>query len=121
MSIVHSGGYAVRELLLAVVPGLVMAAVSCAEDPVIHPAEPWAATGIGVGPCAACCPVRPDQFGFYATHWRPWPGLVPIAPARSTAPPVPATPPRSVVPDRDREGDAAPQPHPAFDEGAGQE
>jgi hypothetical protein len=120
MPIVLRGGV-VRELLLAVVPGLVMAAVSCADDLVIHPAESWAASRLGVGHCAPCCPVRPDQFGFYATHWRPWPGFVPIAPARSTGPLIPATPPRSVVPDRDREGDAAPQPHPAFDEGAGQE
>jgi len=110
----------VRELLLAVVPGLLMAAVSCADELPMHPVEPWAAPRMIAGPCAACCPVRPDQFGFYATQWRPWPGSTPLSPARSIEPPAPAVPPRSVVPDIDREGDGAPQPLPALDAKAGE-
>lgn len=110
-----------RELLLAVVPGMVMAAVSCADELVLHPAEPWAAPGMNAGPCAACCPVRPDQFGFYATQWRPWPGPRLLTPGRSTEPLAPVAPPRSVVPDIDQEGDGAPQSRPMFDKEAGQE
>jgi hypothetical protein len=106
----------VRDLLLAVVPGLVMAAVSCADDLSLHPQESWAAPGFGDGHCAACCPVRPDQFGFYATQWRPWPGFVPLATPPAADRLTPATPPRSVVPSIDREGDHAPQRRPTVEE-----
>lgn len=121
MPILLCGGYFVRDLLLAIVPGLVMAAVSCADDLALPLHDPWGGAVISGGPCAACCPVRPDQFGFYATHWRPWPGPVPVAPTRPVDRPTPVAPPRSVVPDIDRESDAAPPPRPALPGGAGQE
>ena len=113
MTIVLSRGWLVRDLLLAVVPGLVMAAVSCADDLALPSQEPWAGPVGGGGHCAACCPVRPDQFGFYATQWRPWPGWVSAAAPRPTDGLTPAMPPRSVVPSIDREGDHAPRPRPA--------
>ena len=93
MTIVLSRGWLVRDLLLAVVPGLVMAAVSCADDLALPSQEPWAGPGGGGGHCAACCPVRPDQFGFYATQWRPWPGWVSAAAPRPTDGLTPAMPP----------------------------
>lgn len=100
-----------RELLLAMVPGLMMAVVSCADDLALHPPEPTPA-GFAAGHCAACCLVRPDQFGFYATQWRPWPGFL----SRSATGPVealtPVRPPRSVVPGIDDERDHAPKPRP---------
>ena len=106
-----------RDLLLAVAPGLVLAAVSCADDLSLHPQEPGAASAVCGGHCAACCPVRPDQFGFYATQWRPWPGPVSIAPGPPIDAVTPVPPPRSVVPDMDREGDHAPRPRSAPSDG----
>jgi hypothetical protein len=43
------------------------------------------------------CPVRPQQFGFYGTQWRRWPGqeIVQVAAERDVAP---VAPPRSAVP-----------------------
>lgn len=105
-----------RDVLLAVVPGLVMAAVSCADDLSLHAPEPRVAPGFGDVHCAACCPVRPDQFGFYATQWRPWPGFVPLVAPPAADRLTPATPPRAVVPSIDREGDHAPRPRRAVPE-----
>ncbi|MDA1040622.1 MAG: hypothetical protein O3A37_10090 [Planctomycetota bacterium] len=102
-----------RDLLLAIVPGLVMAAVSCADDLALPPHDAWGEAGMSGGPCAACCPVRPEQFGFYATQWRPWPGPVAVASPRPVDIPTPVSPPRSVVPDIDRERDGEPLPPPA--------
>jgi hypothetical protein len=93
-----------------------MAAVSCADDLSLQPQASWVAPHLGDSHGAACCPVRPDQFGFYATQWRPWPGFVPVAAPSSADRLTPSTPPRSVVPDVDREGDHAPRPRPAVQE-----
>ena len=55
------------------------------------------------GGCPAHCPVRPDQFGYYATRWRSWPGqgvkqVVHFDPATT-----PVVPPRSEVPSMEDE------------------
>jgi hypothetical protein len=49
------------------------------------------------GVCVPVCPVRPQQFGFYGTQWRRWPGraIVPVSAEQDAAP---VSPPRSAVP-----------------------
>jgi hypothetical protein len=49
------------------------------------------------GVCVPYCPVRPQEFGFYGTQWRRWPGqaIVPVSAERDVAP---VSPPRSAVP-----------------------
>ena len=49
------------------------------------------------GVCVPYCPVRPQQFGFYGTQWRRWPGseVVQVAGTRDAGP---VSPPRSAVP-----------------------
>jgi|688.fasta_scaffold04493_11 hypothetical protein len=49
------------------------------------------------GLCPAHCPVRPDVFGFYGTHWRRWPGSGVVQVANNEAA-TPARPPKSEVP-----------------------
>jgi len=43
------------------------------------------------------CPVRPQQFGFYGTQWRRWPGSA-VVPVSGTRDAGPVSPPRSAVP-----------------------
>ncbi len=48
------------------------------------------------------CPVRPQQFGYYGTRWRRWPGqeIMQVSDERAAAP---AQPPRSEVPGANEE------------------
>lgn len=59
------------------------------------------------GVCAPYCPVRPQQFGYYGTRWRKWPGqeILQVSDERAAAP---AQPPRSEVPRADEESLAPP-------------
>lgn|GEM_PF-1062348 len=50
------------------------------------------------GGCPAHCPVRPDQFGYYATRWRSWPGQGVKQVGHFDPATTPAVPPRSEVP-----------------------
>lgn len=50
------------------------------------------------GGCPAHCPVRPDQFGYYATRWRSWPGQGGKQVGQFDPATTPAVPPRSEVP-----------------------
>ena len=66
------------------------------------------------GKCHPYCPVRPQEFGFYGTQWRRWPGqgVVPVADVRAA---TPALPPKSAVPSadeesRERRADELPEP-----------
>jgi hypothetical protein len=54
------------------------------------------------GVCVPYCPVRPQQFGYYGTRWRKWPGqeILQVSDEREAAPVVP---PRSEVPGADEE------------------
>ena len=54
------------------------------------------------GKCHAYCPVRPQEFGFYGTQWRRWPGqgIVPVANVQEA---TPTRPPKSAVPKVDEE------------------
>jgi len=54
------------------------------------------------GVCVPYCPVRPQQFGYYGTRWRKWPGqeILQVSDERAAAP---AQPPRSEVPRADEE------------------
>lgn len=59
------------------------------------------------GACAPHCPVRPDEFGYYATQWRKWPR------AATTGQPqpgdvTPAAPPKSAIPKADEESPRRP-------------
>ena len=49
------------------------------------------------GNCHPYCPVRPQEFGFYGTQWRRWPGqgVVPVANLQEA---TPVRPPKSAVP-----------------------
>lgn len=59
------------------------------------------------GTCPAQCPVRPDEFGFYETRWRTWPGVATVRPIDiETLTPV--SPPRSEVPSVEQESRALP-------------
>ena len=50
------------------------------------------------GGCPAHCPVRPDQFGYYATRWRSWPGQSVKQGGQFDPATTPVVPPRSEVP-----------------------
>lgn len=50
------------------------------------------------GGCPAHCPVRPDQFGYYATRWRSWPGQGVKQTGAFDPATTPVLPPRSEVP-----------------------
>jgi len=50
------------------------------------------------GGCPAHCPVRPDQFGYYATRWRSWPGQNVKQAGQFDPATTPVVPPRSEVP-----------------------
>jgi hypothetical protein len=49
------------------------------------------------GKCHPYCPVRPQEFGFYGTQWRRWPGqgVVPVSNIQDA---TPEKPPKSAVP-----------------------
>ena len=49
------------------------------------------------GACVPYCPVRPQQFGFYGTQWRRWPGSA-VVQVSGTRDAGPISPPRSAVP-----------------------
>lgn len=49
------------------------------------------------GKCHPYCPVRPQEFGFYDTQWRRWPGQG-VVPAAHVQDATPARPPKSAVP-----------------------
>lgn len=68
------------------------------------------------GKCHPYCPVRPQEFGFYGTQWRRWPGQG-IVPAAHVQDATPARPPKSAVPGVDEESprqraDELPAPEP---------
>lgn len=54
-------------------------------------------SGCRDGVCVPYCPVRPQQFGFYGTQWRRWPGQV-ITPVSAERDAAPVAPPKSAVP-----------------------
>ena len=69
------------------------------------------------GKCHPYCPVRPQEFGFYDTQWRRWPGQG-VAPAAHVQEATPVRPPKSAVPRADEESrepraDELPAPEPA--------
>ena len=53
--------------------------------------------GCREGVCVPYCPVRPQEFGFYGTQWRRWPGAA-VVPVSGTRDAGPVAPPRSAVP-----------------------
>lgn len=55
------------------------------------------------GGCPAHCPVRPDQFGYYATRWRSWPGQGVKQVGHFDPATTPVVPPRSEVPSMEDE------------------
>lgn len=61
------------------------------------------------GACAPHCPVKPEEFGFYETQWRPWPRSAAGGPA-DAATLTPAMPPRSEAPRVDEESLPRPSP-----------
>lgn len=60
------------------------------------------------GRCVPYCPVRPQEFGFYGTQWRRWPGqgVVPVSDDRAVTPVVP---PRLAIPGPDQESMRSPE------------
>lgn len=54
------------------------------------------------GKCHPYCPVRPQEFGFYDTQWRRWPGQG-VVPAAHVQEATPVRPPKSAVPRVDEE------------------
>jgi hypothetical protein len=75
-------------------------------------------TGCRDGVCVPYCPVRPQQFGFYGTQWRRWPGseVVQVAGTRDAGP---VSPPRSAVPGPSEESlNPEAEQEPAADAGA---
>lgn len=54
------------------------------------------------GKCHPYCPVRPQEFGFYDTQWRRWPGQG-VVPAAHVQEATPVRPPKSAVPRADEE------------------
>lgn len=70
------------------------------------------------GHCHPYCPVRPQEFGFYETNWRRWPGSGVVA-ATNLEAVTPVTPPKSEVPTADEESATLPTTEaPIPDEGA---
>lgn len=82
----------------AVVPAGGMNCTTCGPAGCRHGHLP----GCRDGACVAYCPVRPQQYGYYGTRWRKWPGqdVVPVSGERAVAP---VNPPRSEVPAADEE------------------
>lgn len=73
--------------------------------------------GCRAGKCHPYCPVRPQEFGFYDTQWRRWPGQG-VVPASNVQETTPVRPPKSAVPRADEESrgpraDELPAPEPA--------
>ncbi len=69
------------------------------------------------GKCHPYCPVRPQEFGFYDTQWRRWPGQG-VVPATHVQEATPVRPPKSAVPRADEESrepraDELPAPEPS--------
>ncbi len=64
--------------------------------------------GCREGRCVPYCPVRPQEFGFYGTQWRRWPGqgVVPVSDDRAA---TPAVPPRLAVPGPEQESMRSPE------------
>lgn len=58
--------------------------------------------GCREGACHPHCPVRPQEFGFYGTQWRRWPGQG-VVPASNLQEATPTRPPKSAVPGPDEE------------------
>ncbi len=73
-------------------------------------------SGCRDGVCVPYCPVRPQQFGYYGTRWRRWPGqdIVQVSGAREAAP---VQPPRSAVPGAGEESMAPRTLEPPMDAG----
>lgn len=61
------------------------------------------------GGCPAHCPVKPDQFGYYATRWRNWPGQAVRQVSHFDPATTPVIPPRSQVPTADEEAGVGPE------------
>lgn len=61
------------------------------------------------GVCVPYCPVRPQQFGYYGTRWRKWPGQD-VVQVSGEAAAAPVQPPRSEVPGATEESLAPPAP-----------
>ena len=57
----------------------------------------------GTGGCPAHCPVRPDQFGYYPTRWRNWPGQGVKQVSHFDPATTPVVPPKSEIPGIDEE------------------
>lgn len=60
------------------------------------------------GGCPAHCPVRPDQFGYYQTRWRNWPGQGVRQVSHFDPATTPAVPPRSQIPTLEEESGVGP-------------
>lgn len=54
------------------------------------------------GNCEPHCPVRPDEFGYYSTHWRKWPTSDATGQTRPGAV-TPAAPLKSAIPEADED------------------
>lgn len=61
------------------------------------------------GGCPAHCPVKPDQFGYYATRWRNWPGQGVRQVSHFDPATTPVVPPRSMVPPVEEEATIGPE------------
>ena len=61
------------------------------------------------GGCPAHCPVRPEQFGYYATQWRSWPGQGVRQVSHFDPATTPVVPPRSQLPTLDEEAGVGPE------------
>jgi len=105
----------------AVVPAGGVHCTSCGPAGCRHGHHP----GCREGACVPYCPVRPQQYGYYGTRWRKWPGQDVVQTSGEQAP-SPANPPRSEVPGADEEsmsrepaaGQAEAEPAPAQPERA---
>lgn len=116
--------------LLAVSAGVAVSAACAAPpeatptrtrvvDPAVRPAGGVGCTACGPagcrhahhpgcrdGVCVPYCPVRPQQFGYYGTRWRKWPGQQ-IVQVSGEQPAAPVQPPRSEVPGADEESNTS--------------
>lgn len=61
------------------------------------------------GGCPAHCPVRPDQFGYYQTRWRNWPGQGVRQVSHFDPATTPVVPPRSQIPTLEEESGVGPE------------